>query len=135
MAVEIVDIAMAKEITDAVDTTLKKWKASLLEVWELAEDGITGTDHPFYFTTKAAADLHESTCHSCLASANARAQLGLEKHFVVTTETRSRRQRMQVTLRIVSRISLAIHTTTILVSKSIISTMSLETLSIPTTTA
>jgi len=85
MAVEIFDIAMAKEITDAVDTSLKKWKASLLEVRELTEDGITGTDHPLYIATKAAADLHESTFHSCLARANARAQQGQEERFAVTT--------------------------------------------------
>ena len=34
MAVEVFDIAMEKEITDAVDTSLKKWKASLSELWE-----------------------------------------------------------------------------------------------------
>jgi hypothetical protein len=37
------------------------------------EDDITRTDHPFFIATKAAADLHESTFHSCLARANARA--------------------------------------------------------------
>ena len=35
MAVEVFDIAMSKEITDAVDTSLKKWKALLLELREL----------------------------------------------------------------------------------------------------
>jgi hypothetical protein len=64
---------MSKEITNAVDTSLKKWKASLLEFLELKEDGITRTDHPFFIATKAAADLQESTFHSCLARANARA--------------------------------------------------------------
>lgn len=70
MAVEVFDIAMAKEITDAVDTSLKKWKASLLELRELKEDGNTRTDHPFFIATKAAV---ESIFHSCLARANARA--------------------------------------------------------------
>jgi phage baseplate assembly protein W len=86
MEVEIFNIAMAKEITDAVDTSLKKWKASLLEVRELTEDGITGTDHPLFIATKAAADLHESTFHSCLARTNARAQKGQEERFAGTTK-------------------------------------------------
>ena len=73
MAVEVFDIAMSKEITDAVDTSLKKWNASLLELWELKEDCITRTDHLFFIATKAAADLHESTFHWCLARANERA--------------------------------------------------------------
>jgi hypothetical protein len=74
MAVEVVDIAMSKEITDAVDMSLKKWKASLLELQMLKEDGITRTNDSFFIATKAAADLHESTFHSCLARANARAE-------------------------------------------------------------
>ena len=73
MAVEVFDIAMEKEITDAVDTILKKWKASLSELQELKDDINTRTDDPFFIATKAAAYLHESTFHSCLARANARA--------------------------------------------------------------
>ena len=73
MAVEVFNIAMEKEITDAVDTSLNKWKASLSELRELKEDGSTRTDDPFFIATKAAADLHESTFHSCLARENARA--------------------------------------------------------------
>jgi hypothetical protein len=85
MAVEVFDIAMSKEISNAVDTSLKKWKASLLELRELKENGITGTDHPFYVATKAASDLHESTFHSCLARANARAEQ--EKRSLAATTT------------------------------------------------
>ena len=73
MAIAVFDIAMEKEITDAFDTSLKKWKASLSELRELKEDGSTRTNDPFFIATKAAADLHESTFHSCLARANARA--------------------------------------------------------------
>ena len=72
MAVEVFNIAMEKVITNAVDTSLKKWKASLSELRALKEDGSTGTDHPFFIATKAAADLQESKFHSCLARANAR---------------------------------------------------------------
>ena len=88
MAVEVFDIAMEKEITDAVDTSLKKWKASLSELRELKEDGSTRTDDPFFIATKAAADLHESTFHSCLARANARAAKQEERRGAAKTRNK-----------------------------------------------
>jgi hypothetical protein len=74
------------EITETVDTSLKKRKASLLDLWELKEDGITRTDHTFFIATKATADLHESTFHLCLARANASA---VQQEELCTANTRN----------------------------------------------
>jgi hypothetical protein len=69
MAKEVFDLRIATSNSDAVDTSLKKWKASLKELRELKEDDGIGVYHPIYIATKAAADLHEATFNSCLARA------------------------------------------------------------------
>ena len=70
MAIEVFDVQIATSISDAVDTSLKKWKESLKELRELKEEDGIGIHHPIYIATKAAANLHEVTFNSCLAKAN-----------------------------------------------------------------
>ena len=67
MAFEVFNIEIENKITNAVDTSLKKRKASLSQLRELNEDSSTRTDHPFLVATKAAAALHKSTFHSLSA--------------------------------------------------------------------
>ena len=68
IAVRADEVAMAREVSDAVDVSLQKWKASLKDLQSMMADGIP-TDHPIYIATKATADLHESAFNSSLARA------------------------------------------------------------------
>jgi hypothetical protein len=44
--VEVFDIEKLKDLANVADTSLKKWKVSLFEYWEIKEVYTTKTDHP-----------------------------------------------------------------------------------------
>jgi hypothetical protein len=68
IAVRVDDVAMAREVSDSVDLSLQKWKATLKDLQEMEADGIP-TNHPIFTATKATADLHESAFNAYLARA------------------------------------------------------------------
>ena len=70
IAVRLDDQAMAREVSDAVDLSLQKWKATLKELQEMEAQGIP-TGHPIVTATKATADLHETAFNTYLARAKA----------------------------------------------------------------
>jgi hypothetical protein len=59
---------MAREISDAVDFNLQKWKVCLRELQDMEKDGIS-VDHPLFLATKATAKLHEASFNASLATA------------------------------------------------------------------
>jgi hypothetical protein len=70
IAVRLDEKAMAREVSDAVDLSLQKWKATLKELQEMEAQGIP-TGHPIVTATKATADLHETAFNTYLARAKA----------------------------------------------------------------
>ena len=69
IAVSADEVAMAREISDAVDFNLQKWKTSLKELQDMEKDGIADI-HPVFLATKAtAAKLHEASFNASLATA------------------------------------------------------------------
>ena len=70
IAVCLDDQAMAREVLDAVDLSLQKWKAALKKLHGMEAHGIR-TDHPIFTATRATADLHESAFNAYLARAKA----------------------------------------------------------------
>ena len=73
IAVRADDVAMAREVSDAVDLSLQKWKAALKDLQDMKAGGIPA-NHPIFIATKATADLHESAFNTCLAKATKRQQ-------------------------------------------------------------
>ena len=73
IAVRADDVAMAREVSDAVDLSLLKWKAALKDLQDMKADGIP-VNHAVFIATKATADLHESAFNTCLARATKRQQ-------------------------------------------------------------
>ncbi|KAI2510247.1 hypothetical protein MHU86_4125 [Fragilaria crotonensis] len=71
IAVRADDVAMAREVSDAVDLSLQKWKAALKDLQDMKAGGIPA-NHPIFIATKATADLHESAFNTCLAKATKR---------------------------------------------------------------
>jgi len=67
IAVSADEVAMAREISDAVDFNLQKWKTSLKELQDMEKDGIS-VDHPLFLATKATAKLHEASFNASLAT-------------------------------------------------------------------
>jgi DNA-binding TFAR19-related protein (PDSD5 family) len=61
------DIAVGKEISDAVDVHLKKWKESLKELENVEQD--FGIDHALYKATKATSDMHQCNFNQALQRA------------------------------------------------------------------
>jgi hypothetical protein len=68
IAVRADGVALAREISDAVDFSLQKWKVCLKELQEMEKDGIS-VDHPLFLATKATAKLHETSFNASLATA------------------------------------------------------------------
>jgi hypothetical protein len=67
------DVAMASEVSFAVDLSLQKWKAALKDLQDMKADGISA-NHSIFIATKATSDLPESTFNTCLARATKRQQ-------------------------------------------------------------
>jgi hypothetical protein len=61
------EVAMAREISDAVDYSLQKWKVCLRDLQDMEKDGIS-VDHPLFLATKATAKLHEASFNASLAT-------------------------------------------------------------------
>ncbi|KAI2508592.1 SAD/SRA domain [Fragilaria crotonensis] len=70
MAVEAFDVTMVASMSDAVDTSLKKWRVALKELSDLAADKEFGVNHPIYIATEATVKLYEATFHTLVAQAN-----------------------------------------------------------------
>jgi len=85
IAVRVDDVAMAKEVSDAVDFSLQKWKATLKDLQEMEADGIP-TDHPIFTATKATADLHESAFNAYLARAKVQQGKLIAPRVLIATE-------------------------------------------------
>ena len=62
------EVAMAREISDAVDYSLQKWKVCLRDLQDMEKDGIS-VDHPLFLAMKAAAKLLEASFNASLAKA------------------------------------------------------------------
>jgi hypothetical protein len=88
MAVEAFDVAMVASMSDAVDTSLKKWRVALQELSNLEADTEFGVNHPIYIATEATAKLYEATFHTLLAQAN-RVQLNRVGNVAETLKTSS----------------------------------------------
>jgi hypothetical protein len=67
------DVAMAREVSDAIYLSLQKWKAALKDLQDMKADGIPA-NHAIFIATKATADLHESSFNTCLVRATKRQQ-------------------------------------------------------------
>ncbi|KAI2492946.1 hypothetical protein MHU86_21585 [Fragilaria crotonensis] len=59
---------MAREISDAVDFNLQKWKTCLKELQDMEKDGIA-VNHPVFLASKATAKLREASFNASLATA------------------------------------------------------------------
>jgi hypothetical protein len=70
MAVEAFDVTMVASMSDAVDTSLKKWRVALQELSSLASGTEFGVNHPIYIATEATVKLYEANFHTLLAQAN-----------------------------------------------------------------
>ncbi|KAI2494128.1 hypothetical protein MHU86_20399 [Fragilaria crotonensis] len=70
-AVRADDVAMAREVSDAVDLSLQKWKAALKDLQDVKAGGIPA-NHAIFIATKATADLHKSAFNTCLVKATKR---------------------------------------------------------------
>ena len=68
IAVRADEVAMAREISGAVDFNLHKWKTCLKELQDMEKDGIA-VNHPIFLATKATAELHEASFNASLATA------------------------------------------------------------------
>ena len=68
IAVRADEVAMAREVSDAVDMNLQKWKDTLKHLQEMENDGIPA-NHPIFIATKATANMHESSFNASLAIA------------------------------------------------------------------
>jgi hypothetical protein len=51
IGVEAFDVTMVASMSDAVDTSLKKWRVALQELSSLATDTEFGVNHPIYTAT------------------------------------------------------------------------------------
>jgi hypothetical protein len=58
------DVAMAREVSDAVHLSLQKWKAVVKDLQDMKADGIPA-NHAIFIATNATADIHKSTFNTC----------------------------------------------------------------------
>jgi hypothetical protein len=70
MVVEAFDVTVIASMSDAVDTSLKKWRVALQERSSSATDTEFGVNHPIYIATEATVKLYEANFHTLLAQAN-----------------------------------------------------------------
>ena len=88
MAVEAFDVTMVASMSDAVDTSLKKWRVALQELSSLATGTEFRVNHPIYIATEATVKLYEANFHTLLAQAN-RVQLNRVENVAETLKTSS----------------------------------------------
>ncbi len=88
MAVETFDVTMVASMSDAVNTSLKKWRVALQELSSLATGTEFRVNHPIYIATEATVKLYKANFHTLLAQAN-RVQLNRVENVAETLKTSS----------------------------------------------
>jgi hypothetical protein len=88
MAVEAFDVTMVASMSDAVHTSLKKWRVTLQELFSLATDTKFGVNHPINIATQATVKLYKANFHTLHAQVN-RIQLNRFDNVAETLKTSS----------------------------------------------